>query len=304
MQSAHQAYVDAQAKISQYRSEIESVQAQLTVAVDKLDQLQAELAQIQSQVAETKARLARAQARYERIRAQLGERAAQAFIAGPASDLEIFLGATSMDDLSDRMAFVDAVTQSDAALAQVANNLKVVLQIEERALQDLEAKQQKQVDEQTALRDQILHNLSYISSLRDQAVALAQHAGAVQDPGQAAAELPSSRRSRPCPAVARRAAATRVRQPVEGLSGRSAARSATGSVRPGTPGRSTSTPVTTSCRTTARRSGRRSTGSRSPPTTRSAATASTSTRRTAPTSTTRTSRGTRRSPAAQCRRAT
>ena len=55
-----------------YRSEIESMQAQLTVAVDKLDQLQAELAQIQSQVAETKARIARAEARYERIRAQLG----------------------------------------------------------------------------------------------------------------------------------------------------------------------------------------------------------------------------------------
>ena len=88
VQSAHQAYLDAQARISQYRSEIESVQAQLTVAVEKLDKLQAELAQIQAQVAETKQRLARAQARYERIRAQLGKRAAQAFIAGPASDLE------------------------------------------------------------------------------------------------------------------------------------------------------------------------------------------------------------------------
>ena len=174
VQSAHQAYLDAEAQISQYRSQIESVQAQLTAAVEKLDQLQAALAQIQAQVAETKSRLASAKAQYEQIRAQLGARAAQAFIAGPASDLEIFLGATSMDDLSDRMAFVDAVTQSDAALAQQVANLKVVLQIEERALQDLEAKQQKQVDEQTALRDQILHDLSYISSLRDAAVARAQ----------------------------------------------------------------------------------------------------------------------------------
>lgn len=173
VQSAHQAYQDAQAQISQYRSEIESTQIELNAAVEKLDRLQAELEEIQAQIAETRARIADAQARYERLREQLEQRAAQAFIAGPASDLEIFLGATSMDDLSDRMEFVDAVTRSDAALAQQASNLKVVLEIEEASLEELEAKQQDQVDEQTALRDEILTKLSYISSLRDRAVSLA-----------------------------------------------------------------------------------------------------------------------------------
>ncbi|MFL5790071.1 MAG: hypothetical protein ACJ76A_01080, partial [Actinomycetota bacterium] len=118
VQSAHQAYLAAESKIQEYRSEIESTQIQLNAAVEKLDRLQAQLEEIQAQIAQTKARIADAQARYERIRSQLEDRAAQAFIAGPASDLEIFLGATSMDDLSDRMEFVDAVTQSDAALAQ------------------------------------------------------------------------------------------------------------------------------------------------------------------------------------------
>ena len=174
VQSAHQAYVNAQALIAQYLAEIESAPAELKLAVEKLDRLQARLEEIQAQIAETKARIADAQARYERIRAQLEERAAQAFIAGPASDLEIFLGATSMDDLSARMEFVDAVTRSDAALAQQASNLKVVLEIEERSLEELEAQQQDQVDEQTALRNQILDKLSYISARRDQAVSLAQ----------------------------------------------------------------------------------------------------------------------------------
>jgi peptidoglycan LD-endopeptidase LytH len=175
VQSMHAAYLKAEAQIREYRSEIESVQIQLNAAVEKLDRLQAELEQIQAQIAETKARIADAQARYDRIRSRLEERAAQAFIAGPASDLEIFLGATSMDDLSDRMEFVDAVTQSDAALAQQASNLKVVLEIEEKSLEELEAKQQDQVDQQTTLRDQILQSLSTISSLRDQAVATAQN---------------------------------------------------------------------------------------------------------------------------------
>ena len=121
VQSAHQAYLAAEGQIRQYRSQIESIQVQLNAAVDKLDRLQAQLAQIQAQVAETKARIADAQARYDEIRSRLEERAAQAFIAGPASDLEIFLGATSMDDLSDRMQFVDAVTQADATLALAAN---------------------------------------------------------------------------------------------------------------------------------------------------------------------------------------
>ncbi len=174
VQSAHQAYLAAESKIQEYRSEIESTQIQLNAAVEKLDRLQAQLEEIQAQIAQTKARIADAQARYERIRSQLEDRAAQAFIAGPASDLEIFLGATSMDDLSDRMEFVDAVTQSDAALAQQASNLKVVLEIEEKSLEELEAKQQDQVDQQTALRNEILNKLSYISSLRDSAVALAE----------------------------------------------------------------------------------------------------------------------------------
>jgi len=174
VKSAHAAYLAAEAQIRQYRSQIESIQIQLNAAVEKLDRLQAQLAEIQSQIADTKARIADAQARYDRIRSQLEERAAQAFIAGPASDLEIFLGATSIGDLSDRMEFVDAVTQADAALAQQASNLKVVLEIEEKSLEALLAKQQDQVDQQTALRNQILNNLSSISHLRDQAVASAQ----------------------------------------------------------------------------------------------------------------------------------
>jgi len=174
VQSAHQAYLNAEAQIRDYRSQIESTQIELNAAVEKLDRLQAQLEEIQAQIAQTKARIADAQARYEAIRSRLEERAAQAFIAGPASDLEIFLGATSMDDLSDRMEFVNAVTQSDASLAQQASNLKVVLEIEEKSLEDLEAKQQDQVDQQTALRNEILNKLSYISSLRDSAVSLAQ----------------------------------------------------------------------------------------------------------------------------------
>src|SRR4051795_12668219 len=174
VQSMHAAYLKAEAQIREYRSEIESVQVELNAAVEKLDRLQAELEQIQAQIAETKARIADAQARYERIRAQLEHRAGKGFIAGPASDLEIFLGDTSMDDLSDRMEFVDAVTRSDAALAQQASNLKVVLEIEEQSLEQLEQKQQDQVNQQTALRDQILQNLSTISHLRDAAVSAAQ----------------------------------------------------------------------------------------------------------------------------------
>jgi murein DD-endopeptidase MepM/ murein hydrolase activator NlpD len=50
------------------------------------------------------------------------------------------------------------------------------LEIEEKSLEELEAKQQDQVDEQTALRDQILSSLSYISAKRDQAVSYAQQA--------------------------------------------------------------------------------------------------------------------------------
>ena len=50
-----------------------------------------------------------ARARYDEITGRLNDRAAQAFMNGPASNVEFLLGSSSLSELSDRLEFVDVV---------------------------------------------------------------------------------------------------------------------------------------------------------------------------------------------------
>jgi len=169
VQNAHEASVQAEQRLNEIQSQINSIQLSLATAVSRVDQAEGELEQLVAQIAETKARLAQAQARYEEIRAQLNDRAVQAFISGPGSSLEMVLGATSLDDLSDRLEYVDAVAQSDADLAQEVANLQAALEVEAQNLEQLRVQQRAKVVAVRELRDQILNQLTQVQQLRDQA---------------------------------------------------------------------------------------------------------------------------------------
>ncbi len=169
VQNAHEASIAAEQRLNQIQAEINTIQVRLSSAIMKVDQAEADLEQVVAQIDATKSRIARAQARYDAIREQLNARAAQAFMSGPGSDLEIVLGASSLDDLSDRLEFVDAVAQSDADLAQEVANLQAALQVEEQNLRQLRTKQRAQVIAVRAQRDSILNDLARVSQLRDAA---------------------------------------------------------------------------------------------------------------------------------------
>src|SRR4029078_11529041 len=98
----------------QYQAQIAVVQARLAKAVELLDQAQSELADIQRQIPETQPQIDDAQKRYDRIRARLSERTAQAFMSGGNSNLEILLGATSIGNLSHRLAVLGALDRARA----------------------------------------------------------------------------------------------------------------------------------------------------------------------------------------------
>lgn len=172
--TAHQAYLDAVAQIQAYQAQIATKQAELAKAVELLDQAQSELADIQRQIMETQARISDAKARYDAIRARLSERTAQAFMSGGNTNLEILLGATSMDNLSDRLEFIGAIAGADADLAQQVANLRASLEFDEQTLEQLEVEQQKKVDAQAKVRDQVLADLTAVNHLRDLAAAVAE----------------------------------------------------------------------------------------------------------------------------------
>jgi murein DD-endopeptidase MepM/ murein hydrolase activator NlpD len=171
---AQEQYQAAISQLQQYESQIAAKQQELAQAVALLDRLQSELAETQRQIVETQARIDEAKARYDRIRARLSDRTAQAFMSGGNSDLELVLGATSLDNLSDRLEFLGAIAGADADLAQQVANVRAALEWDERTLEQLEAEQQEKVDDQERVRDEVVAMLQAISDLRNQAAATAE----------------------------------------------------------------------------------------------------------------------------------
>lgn len=134
------------------RSQLEALSRQAAVLAARLDAAQARYEQITGELNQTRAKLDQARAHYERLRSRLDARARETYMQGPANDIEFLLGATSLADLSDRLEFVDALTQSDADLANGVQNLRNDLAAQERNQEKLQkaaaaAYRKRQADE-------------------------------------------------------------------------------------------------------------------------------------------------------------
>lgn len=134
-----------QREIDAERSELANLEARSGALAARLSEAEGALQQIDRDLARTSADLAEARATYEDIRARLNERAHMTYMNGPGSGLDFLLGASSFTDLTDRLEFLDAVTQADADLANQAQNLRNRLLIQQRRQQALRAKQAKVV---------------------------------------------------------------------------------------------------------------------------------------------------------------
>ncbi len=146
----------AEAEVKRLLGEIRDQQAYLErlsreagALAAKVDEAEARWEQITEELRTTRAELDAARQEYARLRDQLDERAREAYMNGPGDQLEFLLGASSLADLSDRVAFVDALTQTDADLANRVENLRNELadraaqeqRLQERAAAALREKQ-------------------------------------------------------------------------------------------------------------------------------------------------------------------
>jgi murein DD-endopeptidase MepM/ murein hydrolase activator NlpD len=122
----------------------------------RMDDAQARYEQITEELRNTTQRLREAQAEYQGLQNELESRARQAYITGPGSSLEFLLGATSLADLSARMEYVNALSETDADLATRVQNLRNDLAAQQADQQKLQAKAAealRQVQAEKALLD-------------------------------------------------------------------------------------------------------------------------------------------------------
>jgi peptidoglycan hydrolase CwlO-like protein len=116
-----------EARVAALRSQLAAVDGRIADAREKADRIDTTLQR-------TREELMRVRAEYQALHDRLDDMAANEYMAGPGSSLEVLLGATSFTDLIDRSQFVstvsrqasDLATQLGVAAAKLAQRTKVL----------------------------------------------------------------------------------------------------------------------------------------------------------------------------------
>jgi murein DD-endopeptidase MepM/ murein hydrolase activator NlpD len=156
LQRAKARLAELKQEIGQQQKALAGLEATAAVIAQRYLDAKAEFDQITAELNQTRRELAQASQRYQQARAQLNGRIRQAYMDGPGSPIEFLLGASSMADLTDRVEFVNALSQSDADLTNQVQNLKNQLAASARDQQRLQAKQAAKLQQVQA--DQALVN--------------------------------------------------------------------------------------------------------------------------------------------------
>lgn len=144
----------AEREVERLKDEIADRQAvlgrlseEIAVAYGRWEVANARYEQITEELANTRRQLRDAQQEYQALQGTLEERAREAYIVGPGSELEFLLGASSIADLSARMEYVNALNAEDADLATKVQNLRNTLAAEKADQEALQAKREKALED-------------------------------------------------------------------------------------------------------------------------------------------------------------
>jgi murein DD-endopeptidase MepM/ murein hydrolase activator NlpD len=142
-------------KLAGIQSQLAGTQDELEAAAAKVERRQVAVEQVTANLNRTQEQLDRARDRYERVSDRLNDRAAAAYMTGPASSIDFLLNAENVADLTDRLAYVDALAQADAELAVDVANEKNRLTALEAQLEDQQLREVRALERARAERDEV-----------------------------------------------------------------------------------------------------------------------------------------------------
>jgi peptidoglycan hydrolase CwlO-like protein len=141
---------ELQTKIADQSAQLSQLHSQIAVLTQKVNQAQAAYDRTKADLERTEASLADAQARFDVVRARLDARAAQVYVGGPASTMEMVLGATSLTEFTYRLEFANRLQANDADLAQEVQRRADGLKQQRAVLAKLRVEQAKKLSALTA----------------------------------------------------------------------------------------------------------------------------------------------------------
>jgi hypothetical protein len=161
----------ADSRLESSRDRVASLAARIDTAAHAADELRTRLAESDERVAEAEQRAAltlarrlalsesleRAHAAYERARDRLNDVATRAFMAAAGPDaavVDAFLGAESIADVGDRLAYSAAISQADQAIADDVLRRRTTLDATASSLDALLTRQRAVSNELQLARDE------------------------------------------------------------------------------------------------------------------------------------------------------
>jgi murein DD-endopeptidase MepM/ murein hydrolase activator NlpD len=151
--------------LADIRDDLAAAQLELNEKADEVEKNQIALEEIQADLLRTRSALERAETRYDRITQRLNERAVEAYIQGPATSIDFVLGAETVAELTDRLAYADALAQADAELAVEVANLRNELTVLQAQLQSDRERQARALAKSKEDEARVLELFDTISAL-------------------------------------------------------------------------------------------------------------------------------------------
>ena len=179
LQAARDRLTSLREEIEGQRAALGSLQTDLNTLARDIEVGESALEATHAEVDATRTQISQAQSRLDAARDELGAYAREAYIDGIATEFNLYLGASSMSDLSDRMQFADVLAQHQADLGTKIQTQIGELTIEREQLSTLLARQAAQVEQLHDRRSELQARfaeqqaqLQRLSSLESQAGAL------------------------------------------------------------------------------------------------------------------------------------
>lgn len=139
LEAAEAAFERLTDEIGSQQAVLQRIMLETAQVAEELERAEGRYEQITEELRNTTLELHAAQDEFQELRAELEERAREVYITGPGNELEFLLGATSLADLSVRVEYMNALSETDADLATAVQNLKNDLAAEKAGQADLQA---------------------------------------------------------------------------------------------------------------------------------------------------------------------
>ena len=149
------AIASKQAEADQVLAEIERIDHELELAVEAYNSAEVELDQIRAEQKENQRKLEIARANFGTAQQHLDERLVELYTQGNQDVLEVLLGATSLDELLDRIETANRVSDQDARIVEEVRTYRAEVKRREEQLAKARQRQEEVVAERAEHRRDI-----------------------------------------------------------------------------------------------------------------------------------------------------